>query len=159
MHRSSRLLAIAVLPAILALGLAACGSSSKSSSSAGSSSTTTSRGYGAASTGTTTTTAAAGGGAASTLKLSADPGGALTFDKSTLAAKSGKVTIVMTNPTSAGITHAVAVEGNGLDQKGATAQPGGTSTVSVTLKPGTYTFYCPVDGHKAAGMQGKLTVT
>ena len=35
---------------------------------------------------------------------------------------------------------------------------GGTSTVTVTLKPGTYTFYCSVDGHEAAGMKGTLTV-
>jgi len=30
--------------------------------------------------------------------------------------------------------------------------------VTVTLKPGTYQFYCPVPGHKAAGMKGTLTV-
>ena len=53
----------------------------------------------------------------------------------------------------------IAVEGNGVDKDGATVQPGGTSTVTVKLKPGTYTFYCPVDGHKAAGMKGTLTVS
>jgi uncharacterized cupredoxin-like copper-binding protein len=26
------------------------------------------------------------------------------------------------------------------------------------VKAGTYEYYCPVDGHKAAGMTGKLTV-
>ena len=36
---------------------------------------------------------------------------------------------------------------------------GGTSTVSVTLKKGNYTFYCPVDAHKQQGMEGTLTVT
>jgi uncharacterized cupredoxin-like copper-binding protein len=30
--------------------------------------------------------------------------------------------------------------------------------VTVDLKPGTYEFYCPVDGHKAGGMKGELTV-
>lgn len=34
----------------------------------------------------------------------------------------------------------------------------GTKTLSVNLKPGTYAFYCSVDGHRAAGMQGTLTV-
>jgi uncharacterized cupredoxin-like copper-binding protein len=28
----------------------------------------------------------------------------------------------------------------------------------VTLKPGEYEYYCPVDGHKAGGMEGTLTV-
>ena len=28
----------------------------------------------------------------------------------------------------------------------------------MTLKKGTYEFYCPVDGHKAAGMEGKVVV-
>ena len=37
-------------------------------------------------------------------------------------------------------------------------QNGGTSTISQNLKPGTYTFYCSVDGHEAAGMKGTLTV-
>ena len=35
---------------------------------------------------------------------------------------------------------------------------GGTSKVSVNLKPGTYTFYCSVPGHEAGGMKGTLTV-
>ena len=35
---------------------------------------------------------------------------------------------------------------------------GGTSTFTVTLKPGTYTFFCEVPGHEAAGMKGTLVV-
>ena len=98
-----------------------------------------------------------GGGAGEKISLSADPGGALKFDESELSAKAGKVTIVMKNPSS--LPHAIAVEGQGVDKDGETAGQGATSTVTVDLKPGKYEFYCPVDGHKDAGMKGDLTVS
>src|SRR3954463_14911498 len=47
-----------------------------------------------------------------TLRLSADPGGALKFTTSTLRAKAGKVTIRMTNPSPT--AHSIAIEGNGV---------------------------------------------
>jgi len=104
----------------------------------------------------TTGSGGASGGGASDLKLSADPSGALKFDKAKLDATAGKVTITMNNP--APVPHAIAVEGNGVDMDGKTVMMGGTSTVTADLKAGTYTFYCPVDGHRQAGMQGTLTV-
>jgi plastocyanin len=130
-----------LLCAVAVLALAGCGGSdnkSSSSSSSGSSSSSSS------------------GGGGETIKISADPN-ALKFDKSTLSAKAGKVTIQMANP--AGIPHAVSIEGNGVDSDGNTVNKGGTSTVSADLKPGKYTFYCPVDGHEQAGMKGTLTVS
>ena len=60
---------------------------------------------------------------------------------------------------SSGLPHAIGVKGHGLNRKGKTVNKGGTSRVTVTLKKGTYTFYCPVDGHAAAGMKGKLIVS
>jgi plastocyanin len=97
-----------------------------------------------------------GGGAAQTLKLSADPGGALKFDKSSLTAKAGKVTITLDNPSS--IPHAVEIEGHGVEEESGTIGEGETTKVTATVKPGEYEYYCPVDGHKAAGMTGTLTV-
>ncbi len=36
--------------------------------------------------------------------------------------------------------------------------PKGTESVKVSLKTGTYTFFCEVPGHRQAGMLGTLTV-
>jgi plastocyanin len=96
-----------------------------------------------------------GGGGATKLKLTADPGGALKFDKTELTAKPGKVTITMDNPSD--VPHAVEVEGNGVEEETKTLT-NGTADVTVDLKAGKYEFYCPVDGHKAGGMEGTLTV-
>jgi len=93
-----------------------------------------------------------GGGGGQRLALMADPT-QLRFDKTSLEARAGRVTIVMTNP--AQIDHNVSLQGDG---HGATVGTGGTSTVSAELKPGRYTYYCSVPGHRAAGMHGTLTV-
>src|SRR6478735_8038642 len=53
-------------------------------------------------------------GNSSTLSLSADPSGALKFNKKVLSTKAGAVTINMKNPAS--IPHGIAVEGNGVDK-------------------------------------------
>ncbi len=97
-----------------------------------------------------------GGGGGETLKIAADPGGALEFDKSSLTAKAGKVTIVMDNPSD--LPHAVEIEGSGVEVAGDTVMKGGVSEASADLKAGEYEFYCPVDGHKQGGMEGTLTV-
>ncbi len=96
-----------------------------------------------------------GGGGASALKLTADPGGALKFDKTELTAKPGKVKIVMDNPSD--VPHAVEIEGNGVEEETDTLT-GGSADVTVDLKAGKYEFYCPVGNHKDAGMEGTLTV-
>jgi uncharacterized cupredoxin-like copper-binding protein len=140
--------------AAAALAVAGCGGGGSSSSSSASSTPAPASTPAAATSTPAQTTAGGGGGQA--LKISADAGGALKFNTKTLSAKAGKVTITMANPSQ--LPHGVAVEGNGVDKDGKVVQSGGNSTVTVTLKPGKYTFYCPVPGHRQAGMQGTLTV-
>jgi plastocyanin len=79
------------------------------------------------------------------------------FDKTVLRARAGKVTITMWNTSS--LAHNVALRGRGVDVKGKLVGKGGTSTVTATLVPGRYEFYCSVLGHAEAGMKGTLVVT
>ena len=90
-----------------------------------------------------------------TLKISAAKA-SLAYNKKVLTAKPGKVTIVMSNPSF--LSHDIAIKGKGVTVKGKVVGKGGTSRVTANLKPGTYTFYCTVPGHEAAGMKGKLVV-
>ena len=129
---------LAILVAALALVLAGCGSSNKN---AGSNSS------GAAST--------PSGGGGEQLALAAPADGSIKFDKTTLDAKAGTVTINFDNPSTN--PHAVVIEGNGVEESSDTVTKSKTS-VTADLKAGKYTFYCPVDGHRAQGMEGTLTV-
>ena len=57
------------------------------------------------------------------------------------------------------ITHAFELEGNGVEEKSGDIQAGSSATLNVTFtKNGSYEFYCPIDGHKAQGMKGTVTV-
>jgi plastocyanin len=155
---SSRFLLIATAAATAALA-AGCGSSSSGAGGGGA--------YGGGGQKTTaaaaaTTPAAAPAGAtppgAQALALAAKESGGLSFAPSALKAKAGTVALKLDNPTANALPHAIAIEGNGVARSGQFAQPGGTSSLSVKLKPGTYTFYCPVGNHRAQGMEGTLTV-
>jgi len=96
-------------------------------------------------------------GAGTSLKLAAAPGGELSFDTKSLSAKAGSVTIAFTNASP--VEHDVTIA-QGSTVIGATPKfAGGTKSVTVNLKPGTYTFYCSVPGHRQAGMEGTLTVS
>ena len=90
------------------------------------------------------------------LQIDADPTGQLKFTASSATASAGAVTVKMKNAS--GVPHDIGIKGNGINEVGPVVSNGGTSTVNVTLKPGTYTFFCSVDGHEAAGMKGTLVV-
>jgi plastocyanin len=125
------------------VALAGCGGSSSSSSSS------------TAPSGGGTSSSGGGGGGGQQLSLQADPS-QLKFNTKKLSAKAGKVTITMTNPSP--LQHDISIKG-GANAHGSVVGQGGKSVVTVTLKPGKYTFYCSVDSHEAAGMNGELDVS
>jgi plastocyanin len=104
-----------------------------------------------------TTTAVAAPAPGGALKLAANPAGQLSYDTKTLSAKAGTVSIVMTNMSP--VEHNVTIA-QGTKVLGATPTfTGGSRTLSLKLKPGKYTFYCSVPGHRQAGMEGTLNVS
>jgi plastocyanin len=122
---------VATAAACAALGVAGCGSSDKPSG--GSSST--------------------GGGAG--LDIATPKDGSKKFVKPDLTASAGTVTVAFDNPSS--VPHGVEIQGNGVEQS-SDIVTGSNTSFTVELKPGRYTFYCPVGNHRAAGMEGTLTV-
>ncbi len=139
---------MAVLAATAALGLAACGEDDEPAAPA-------SGGGGGSTYGSGGSSSDAGAGT-TTLKIAADPGGAKKFTETALTAEAGTVTVEFSNPSEA--PHAVEIEGNGVEEVTETVTAKDAAPLSVDLKAGEYTFYCPVGDHRAEGMEGKLTV-
>jgi plastocyanin len=134
------------------LALAGCGSSSSSSSSA-----STPAEAPTTSSSTATTPAPASESGSSKVSLEANPEGQLAYDTKALSAKAGKVSVDFTNSSS--LPHNVTIESSSGEKVGATPTfSGGSKSLSVNLKPGTYKFFCSVPGHRQAGMEGTLTV-
>ena len=147
----------ALLPIAIASG---CGSGSSSSTGSTTPATTAAATTTADTTATTapstTTTAGASGSA---VAVEADPGGALAFVQKSLTAPAGKVVFTFTNASP--LPHNLTFENAGTEHEaGATKTiTSGSTSVTITLAPGKYNYYCSVPGHEAAGMKGTLTVT
>ena len=104
---------------------------------------------------TTETTVESDGGAS--VSLTANPDGDLAYEESTLSAPAGTVTIEFDNPASIG--HDVVVEDQNANEITRTdVITGDTATAVGEFKAGDYTYYCSVDAHRDAGMEGTLTV-
>lgn len=86
------------------------------------------------------------------LKIDADPSGQLAYTQTKASAPAGPITIELDNAS--GVPHNIAIAGLGKSP----VIPKGKSVFKATLKPGTYTYFCEVPGHEAAGMKGTLTV-
>jgi plastocyanin len=139
MRRITWLIALVLAAGVLTA--AGCGGDDDSGSSDGSGSSST-------------PSSSSGGGGGKTLTVTADPGGAISWDKTKLDAKAGSVTLKLVNQSS--IPHAIEVEGNGVEEETETVT-GKDAELTVDLKPGKYEYYCPVDNHRET-MKGTLTV-
>jgi plastocyanin len=139
---------------LAAFALAACGGDDDSDTNGG----------GAATEAETTEEAGGGGGAeggtadtGAVLDFEAAPDESLAYTTDEATAKAGKVTINFTNPQA--LSHDVAIEDSGGETIARTDVIGkGSDSTTANLKPGEYTFYCSVPGHRQAGMEGTLTV-
>lgn len=137
----------ALIVSVAALVLAACGGSS--SSTGGSTATTTAAPTSTPSTPPTT--------AAQVVMIQEKE---FSLDPAQITVKAGTITF---NLTDAGkFPHDLHIAPTGTTSEiGASQQmtAGGTGTVTVTLKAGTYDMWCGVDSHRQRGMQGTITVT
>ena len=98
-----------------------------------------------------------GGGGGQVVEIDVASSG-FAYTESTATATAGHVVLKSMNPQGTG--HDISLKGNGVDEHGDVVQDGGVSTIDIAdLKPGTYTYYCSVPGHEAAGMKGTLTVS
>lgn len=141
--------AVALVLVLAALGLVACGGGGSTTSEPTANETTSESGGGAAEGGSA--------GSAKAIDFEADPNGGLAYTSNKMTAQAGKVTIDFTNPQP--LMHDVAIEdssGKTIAQTNTIAE--GSDSATAELKPGTYTFYCTVPGHREAGMEGTLVV-
>lgn len=79
----------------------------------------------------------------------------LAFEPTQLSAAAGEIEVELNNVGSAEHDFVVEEAGDTLVVK---AAGGETATGTIELEAGTYTFYCAVEGHREAGMEGTLEV-
>jgi plastocyanin len=108
-----------------------------------------------ASTGPSSTPAT--GSAKSSIALAANPEGQLSYNTKALSTKAGTVTITMANMSP--VEHNVTVAEGGKVLGATPTFKGSSKSITLKLKPGKYTFFCSVPGHRQAGMEGTLTVS
>ena len=92
----------------------------------------------------------------SELRLVADPSGVPAFNRKAGTVKAGTVTIRFVNASTT--EHNVAVAQGSRELGRSPTINGADTELKVDLRPGEYEYYCAVDGHRAAGMEGVLTV-
>jgi plastocyanin len=144
-----RLVLLVAFGLVASLALASCGGDDDETAAETTTPTTTQAGGGGGGAG--------GGGGGGTINLSADPSGAIAYEQTSLSAQAGNATIEFDNP--APLAHDVCVEDPSGNEVGCSdVVTDDKTSLTVNLEPGAYTFYCSVDGHRAGGMEGPLTV-
>jgi plastocyanin len=146
-------LAVLLALALAAVALVACGddegtTTTETTGQAGAESTEEAGGEGGG---------GEGGGGGATVEFETPSGGQLAYTASEASTSAGKVTIDFNNVQP--VPHDVAIEdssGKTLGQTETISES--SSSTTINLKPGEYTFYCSVPGHREAGMEGTLTV-
>jgi plastocyanin len=140
-----KLVVVLCLLALPSFGLVACGDDDEETTAQTTEETTA------------TDPGAGGGGGGGTFAVAADPDGALAFTEDSASVPAGEVTVEFDNP--AATAHDVVIEDAGGEELIATdVISQDTTSASGELEPGEYTFYCSVDNHRDAGMEGTLTV-
>jgi len=96
------------------------------------------------------------GAPVASVEVVAQPGAALSFNATNYDTQAGvnEIKYVLGNGTHTLVF--VQQEFSGFELAGGGSKT--TSTGKVDLKPGTYTIYCTIPGHRAAGMQATITV-
>lgn len=96
------------------------------------------------------------GGPSTTLRLAADPSGLPAYDRKRLTAPGGTITIRFANRSP--VPHNVTIAKGARDVAATKTITAADAVLTTGLSRGSYTFFCSVDAHRAAGMQGTLTV-
>ena len=79
-----------------------------------------------------------------------------SFDPSTVEVDAGETTFTLVNDGQ--FTHALEIEGQGIEEETDEIDGGTTTELTVDLEAGKYELYCPVGNHREQGMEGTLVV-
>jgi plastocyanin len=80
----------------------------------------------------------------------------ISLDENSLSAGTYEIEVVNNGNS----THDFVVERDGKDVGGTNEiQPGKSATLTVTLEPGDYVFYCSIGAHRSMGMETDVSVS
>ena len=153
----TRWMGVAVV-AVTALSVSGCGGSGGTSAAKPTASVTPSRSSPSSATSSRAATSAAPAGSGSTGTVVTANESEFKISLSSTTFTPGRYTFIAKNVGQT--AHALEIDGPGVsDRKTPTISPGASTPVTVALQKGSYEVYCPVDSHKAMGMDLHITVS